>query len=371
MRPEHIDDRALALVALDDSDEEKREAIAHARACVPCARELERAKNILSFIDALPAPAPPSAEVLRRVSTSVALDLSGRRRLAFAIAGAFSANRLKAWYLSGAVVVQSLLATHAAVMIGTSLAHGEPFVAWGGALVGVAAMPARVVSYYLRPTPRTSARMLGLLALTFLACAGVIAASPSSAVPLGYGLIGLASSLYYVFGYSRFGRKESASLAVGNELPSFELSEYDGRAVDSRRYIGSPVVFMFIRGNWCPLCMAQIRELAARYRELDRLGAKVVLCSPQPRRKMRELSRHLDVPFDFLVDDDARAARALGILHPGGLPVGLEVFGYEQNTVLPTVVIADREGRIIFSDQTDNYRLRPEPETFLAALHGI
>ncbi len=72
--------------------------------------------------------------------------------------------------------------------------------------------------------------------------------------------------------------------------------------------------------------------------------------------------------MDFLVDPDARAARSLGILHEGGLPATLDVLGYDQDTVLPTAVLADAAGTIMFSDQTDNYRVRPEPETFLAAL---
>ncbi len=39
--------------------------------------------------------------------------------------------------------------------------------------------------------------------------------------------------------------------------------------------------------------------------------------------------------------------------------------GYDSDTVLPTVIITDEKGKIIFVDLTDNYRVRPEPETFL------
>jgi hypothetical protein len=41
--------------------------------------------------------------------------------------------------------------------------------------------------------------------------------------------------------------------------------------------------------------------------------------------------------------------------------------------VFPTAIVTDAEGRILLADQTDNYRVRPEPFTFLAALdraHG-
>ncbi|MGB3052567.1 MAG: hypothetical protein WBB42_16315, partial [Polyangiales bacterium] len=37
-------------------------------------------------------------------------------------------------------------------------------------------------------------------------------------------------------------------------------------------------------------------------------------------------------------------------------------------SVLPTVLITDPDRTIIFADMTDNYCVRPEPSTFLAAL---
>ena len=125
---------------------------------------------------------------------------------------------------------------------------------------------------------------------------------------------------------------------------------------------------MFFRGNWCPLCMCQVKEITKQYRELAELGVRVALISPQPHHNAQLLSARFDVDFDFLVDPGARAAKTLGIFHANGVPAGLELLGYARDTVLPTVVVADREGKILFSDQTDNYRVRPEPSTFMSVL---
>ena len=62
-----------------------------------------------------------------------------------------------------------------------------------------------------------------------------------------------------------------------------------------------------------------------------------------------------------------RMVSQLGIDHSYGTPMGMQMLGYDSETILPTVVIADGEGKIILADQTDNYRIRPEPETFLRA----
>jgi hypothetical protein len=67
----------------------------------------------------------------------------------------------------------------------------------------------------------------------------------------------------------------------------------------------------------------------------------------------------------FLVDAANRMAEKLGIKAQAGLPAGLEALGYDSDTVMPTVVITDASGVILFADLTDNYRVRPEPDVFL------
>jgi hypothetical protein len=61
----------------------------------------------------------------------------------------------------------------------------------------------------------------------------------------------------------------------------------------------------------------------------------------------------------------------LGIFSKNGIPFGFQVMKYESDTVMPTVVITNSKGEIIFADLTNNYRVRPEPETFLRVLDAM
>ncbi len=45
--------------------------------------------------------------------------------------------------------------------------------------------------------------------------------------------------------------------------------------------------------------------------------------------------------------------------------MGLQTLGYNKDTVIPTVIITDKDGKLIYVDLTDNYRVRPEPEIFI------
>lgn len=182
--------------------------------------------------------------------------------------------------------------------------------------------------------------------------------------------IGYVSYMLYNFWYSSLGRDLNPILQIGKTLPKFELSNIQGDLVDSESFKGSPTIFMFFRGNWCPLCMAQIKEISAKYREISSLGAKVVLCAPQPEKNTQSLADKFDVPFLFMTDTHGRAARELDIEMKNGLPAGMELLGYDKDTVYPTVIITDKQGRIIYSDLTNNYRVRPEPDDFIKVLNS-
>jgi len=193
---------------------------------------------------------------------------------------------------------------------------------------------------------------------------------PTKALIYCFGF-GITGSFLYNFWYSRLGdRTKDQVIEVGKKLPAFELSTTSGESFSSKDLQGSPVLMMFYRGNWCPLCMAQIKEVVAQYKELSAKGVRVLLVSSQPDDNTEGLAKKFEVPFEFMVDKDNRAAESLKILHKNGTPMGLQVRGYTSDTAMPTVVITDAKGKVIFADLTDNYRLRPEPDVFIDVLNA-
>jgi peroxiredoxin len=154
----------------------------------------------------------------------------------------------------------------------------------------------------------------------------------------------------------------------GEPLPPIEFEDVDGNTVTRDALAGRPAVLVFYRGNWCPLCMAQIRELAAAWRRVARVGAKLWFISSQPQRFTRGLADRFSIPADFLRDSGNRTARALGIEAPGATPGGLELLGYPPDTALPTVIVVDQAGIVRFIEVAENYRVRPDPDAYLRYL---
>ncbi len=252
------------------------------------------------------------------------------------------------------------------------LSRGAPLLPWAGVLL-TAAPFLLVLGWVMafRSTPRTTARFplliwLGAVGTAFAATG--VRATGEGALALASAVLGWAGFLAYAFWYSTFQARPGVRLTVGQALPAFSVKAVDGRAVTSAQLADRPAILMFYRGNWCPFCVAQIKELASRYRELADLGVRVALISPQPHANNVDLAKKLAVDFDFLTDTGNAAARTLGIHQPHGLPMGMQALGYDSETVLPTVIITDARGRVLWTHETDNYRVRPDPELFLEVL---
>ncbi len=195
---------------------------------------------------------------------------------------------------------------------------------------------------------------------------GVIGKNLSTAMSLS--LMLLAGWLAYLFWYSRFPERSREILAPGNTLPELVMEDPNGVSVSSKSFIGYPAIYIFYRGNWCPLCMAQIKEVVNQYKALERRKVITNFISPQPHSYSKSLAKKYGLKFNFLTDVENQAARKLGIHAKHGIPAGFQVLGYASETVLPTVIITDKKGSILYADLTENYRIRPEPGHFIQVL---
>jgi len=300
----------------------------------------------------------------------------------------FSDARLKSLFLYPAVGLSLLIVLGALVMSAISTDYR---LAWLGTALTALPLPLIVGQLKWRTVARTSEylplHVLLVIAGLVLAArvmyenfvnswvayrdvvgAIVVAFNPGAGTAPGFiALFAAVLFLLYLFWYSRFGRYADARLDVGSKLPEFEVHDLDGNAVKSTDMLGVPCIFLFYRGNWCPLCRGQIDELVERRAEFEDLNANVCLISSQSAEQTRELANRLAASFHFLVDTKNRAAQSLGIAVANGVPVGTPG-DQTSDTVLPTLFVTSAGGTIVFSDQTDNYRVRPEPDIFLALL---
>ncbi|PHR62346.1 MAG: alkyl hydroperoxide reductase [Robiginitomaculum sp.] len=289
-------------------------------------------------------------------------------------------NFIKSVFIANYMMAAMALAIYS----GWMMSQGGDVVAWSGSMLTTLPI-VLVISYLmmLQTVARTSAHfpLLSLLAAIGVGLAGwswfqggMGRVDNPDAVPFALAASGFVGLLIYSYWFSSFGgRTHSDRIKLGSPLPAFSLVNVKGESLASTDLVRGPAILIFYRGNWCPLCMAQVKELVGKYNDLSKFGVRVALISPQPHRYTQSLAKKFNVDFDFLTDKGNHAARVLGIDQNFGVPLGMQMFGYKSETVLPTVIITDGDGKVIWTHETDNYRIRPEPDTFLEVLrrHGI
>jgi len=280
-------------------------------------------------------------------------------------------NLLKSVFISAFITWLTVLSLYAF----TQLARGtEPLLSWLGLALTAFAPLVFFIKAFLFKTPRTARHPIEYSVLSGLGLAITMAMSlrygQAAGVLHAWAGITLIGWLVYLRWYSVFRGRDAQALRVGSPLPEFRLESLDSHIVSSESFKAKPHLLLFYRGNWCPFCIAQIEELAAAYQRLEKMGVSVVLISPQSIKKNQALATRFDVPMVFLRDRQNAAAKQLGILQKWGTPMGMQMLGYESDTVLPSVILTDAQGLIVYSDQTDNYRLRPEPAAFETLLRA-
>ena len=275
---------------------------------------------------------------------------------------------MKSYFFVSAVAISTVLLLTA--IAGAVVGSDDP-IAWLAAAVANLPLPSFWLRLKFARVARTSAD-LPLLLLTsaagsIVALWEVLMTGSAEWQPAAVALTGTVLLLLYVFWYSRLGRVPNARLQIRNKLPEFELTDLDGGRVRSSQFLGAPTVWLFYRGNWDPFCVAQVHEVANRHADFERLGAQLNLVSSQPEGRARELAADLGAPVRFLVDRNAEVASALDIAERYAIPPGTGN-GYSPVGAMPTTIMTNASGTILYTDQTDNYRVRPEPDIYISIL---
>lgn len=156
-------------------------------------------------------------------------------------------------------------------------------------------------------------------------------------------------------------------LRPGRPLPDFHATDEQGAPVRSTSLHGSPTIILFVRGNWCPFCSAQVKSLTKYYKDIIDLGATLILLTPKPLETTRRVASFFEVEFDFWLDDSLAVTEELGLVQKTGVPGSYEK-EYGQDTVWPTALVVDSAGIIRYTELSKHISDRPDPELLLSEL---
>jgi peroxiredoxin len=177
-------------------------------------------------------------------------------------------------------------------------------------------------------------------------------------------LLAGAGYLYYRL---RGSRPVPERLRRGKPLPDFSALDESGKPLASRDLRGTPVVMIFVRGNWCPFCSRQVKNLTGYYKDIVDLGARLIFVTPKPQETTKRVAEFFNVELEFWLDESLAATRKLGLLLESAVPK--DYYGeYGRDTTWPASLVIDASGVIRYVELSKHIIDRPNPKTLLREL---
>ena len=153
-------------------------------------------------------------------------------------------------------------------------------------------------------------------------------------------------------------------IQVGDRIPAFTGVDDSGAAFDSESLKGRALLIKFFRAHWCPYCVAELRRWNELREELDRRDIQVLTVSTDsPQAIHAERSIH-GLQAIMLSDSSLTVTDAFGLRNmavdlaaddTAGLPI-------------PTTLLVDQYGTVVWMDMANNYQRRSGPEVILQAM---
>jgi len=177
--------------------------------------------------------------------------------------------------------------------------------------------------------------------------------------------------------------KETTPLKAQTSVPDVTVKNSEGESVRlGSLHQDHPVVLVFFRGGWCPICTRHTRQLIKVYPEVKEMGAELVGISPDDTEHSKENIAKSSIPFPIFSDADVAAAKAFGlafrvddatILRYKDFGIDLEkASGFDHHALpIPAVYIVDKSGQIAFAHSNPDYRERLDTDHILSELKKL
>jgi peroxiredoxin Q/BCP len=129
-------------------------------------------------------------------------------------------------------------------------------------------------------------------------------------------------------------------LQPGDQAPTFDLPDADGKLVSLADYLGRRVIIYFYPAAMTPGCTTQAGDFRDNLADLDGQGVAVIGISPDPIDRLAQFRDEQTLTFPLLSDADKSVMNAYGVYGEKQL-YGRTVIG-----VIRSTFVVDSAGKI-------------------------
>jgi peroxiredoxin len=176
-------------------------------------------------------------------------------------------------------------------------------------------------------------------------------------------------------------QEKPEGLFINSKAPEFKIKVQGGKDISLKELRKKgPVVIVFYRGNWCPYCNKELKNLQDSLSFLTDKKAQVVAITPEGDEGVSETIKKTGASFQIISDKDAVIAKAYQVAYTVDEKTTtryksfgtdlLKINGQKDQPILPVpaVYIVNRDGSIIYRYFDVDYRHRPSVAELLLNL---
>lgn len=166
-------------------------------------------------------------------------------------------------------------------------------------------------------------------------------------------------------------------LLIGESLTNVSLQNDKGQSVQLFDVLkAKPTVLVFYRGGWCPYCSVQLASIAEAEADILKLGYQIVAVSPDHYSQLTPAAEAGKVNYTLLADTNGELIEAAGIAFKTPEQAKPFIESKSNNPAsgilpVPTVMILDTSGKILFEYINPDYKTRISSELLLGALKAL
>lgn len=177
---------------------------------------------------------------------------------------------------------------------------------------------------------------------------------------------------------SYYKAKEREGLKVGEKVNNFSAQNMNGDTISLSNLLkNGPLVIVFYRGHWCPICNKHLQKLESNLEKIYEKGAQLIAISPEKSEFLQKTANKTNASFTLLYDEDYKISNQFNLtFRPDSMSVSLynNVLGGDlkkahsdesQRLPIPATYILNNNGEIVWRHFDPNYKKRAKIEDII------
>ena len=180
--------------------------------------------------------------------------------------------------------------------------------------------------------------------------------------------------------HSLSAQEKPEGLFINSKAPDFKATDQNGNSIRLKDMVkNGKVVLFFYRGNWCPYCSRQLKQLQDSLELFAEKGVQVIAVTPEKADGIAKTIEKSSATFPIIHDEDGKIMKAYDVRYAldeksvnrykmTGIDLAAVNGKNGTNLPVPAVYIINKESTIVYRYFDENYKKRVSVKELLSQL---